>query len=237
VDPLKDKLGQWDGGRILDVATGHGQFLKLLTASFAEFTEAVGIDMSERMIDIARRECDDGFRYQVMDGENIEFEDGFFDTVAIRHSLHHLAHVHAVMTEMKRVLRPGGLFIVCEVFQSPDSNKLNSQRHLHHWWAAVDRFRGLTHNETFTRREIIRITDRLSLAETETIEHLEEYDNSRIQNILGQMIKKCRNELRQLQEGDAPVELIRTGEDLIERFTRFGLSNEAVLYVLGRKAC
>lgn len=146
MDPLQNLLQKQSGGRILDVATGHGQFLRLLVDSFADFAEAVGIDTSESNLDIARRECGDRFLLRNMDAMNIDYPNGFFDTVAIRHSLHHLPEVETALNEMKRVLMPGGLFIVCEVFQSPESERENSQRHLHHWWAAVDRAHGRWHN-------------------------------------------------------------------------------------------
>jgi len=235
MDPLTTELKHQSGGRILDVATGHGQFLRFLTESFVDFTEAVGIDTSESMIEIARERCGDGFHLQIMNAETLQFDDGYFDTVAIRHSLHHLADVNVVLMEMKRVLRPGGLFIVCEVFQSPDSDRENSERHLHHWWAAVDRAQGRTHNETFTRPEILQITAQLGLTETRVFEHFEEYNNDQQQEILGQMIEKCQNDIKKLRESNGHQELICIGEVLIQRFGTLGFVDEAALYIIGRK--
>jgi ubiquinone/menaquinone biosynthesis C-methylase UbiE len=236
MEPLKIKLQNLSGGRILDVATGHGQFLRVLADAFADFKEAIGIDTSASNIEIARRECGDGFLLELMDAQNIEYPDGYFDTVAIRHSLHHLADVNAVMLEMKRVLKPGGLFIVCEVFQSRDTERENSQRHLHHWWAAVDRAQGRTHNATFTRSEILQITDGLGLTNTDIFEFLEEYEDARCTEILGHMIGRCNHDIKMLREANGPKELIQKGEDLVARFSKFGFVNESSLYILGRRA-
>ncbi len=234
MNPLTIELNDLRGGRILDVATGKGQFLKLLTESFVDFSEAVGVDTNEKGIETARESCGDGFRLLVMDAETLRFDDDYFDTVAIRHSLHHPPDANAVLMEMKRVLRPGGLFVVCEVFQSPDSDRENSQRHLHHWWAEVDRAQGRTHNETFTRQEILQIMAPIRLTETRVFEHVDEFDPDESKDILDQMIEKCRDDIRTLRESQGPEELIRTGENLIERFGRLGFRNEAYLYVLGR---
>ncbi|MDD3732687.1 MAG: class I SAM-dependent methyltransferase [candidate division Zixibacteria bacterium] len=236
MDPLKIKLHDLSGGKILDVATGHGQFLRLLVEAFADFTEAIGIDTSENNIEIARRECRDGLLMEIMDARDLDYPDGYFDTVAIRHSLHHLADVDAVTSEMKRVLKPGGLFIVCEVFQSLDNERENSQRHLHHWWAAVDRSQGITHYVTFTKSEILQITDRLDLTDTDIFEYIEEYGDDKHQEILGQMIGRCKDIIKMLRAGNGSEELIRQGEDLVTTFSRLGFINESALYVLGRKA-
>lgn len=236
MEPLKAKLQNLNGGRILDVATGYGYFLRFLVDAFAGFTEAIGIDISENDIKIARRECGDRFLLEIMDAENINYPDGYFDTVAICHSLHHMASVSAVVLEMKRVLKPGGLFIVCEVFQSPEDERENSQRHLHHWWAAVDRAQGRTHNVTFTKPEILQIIDQLGLTNTKIFEYLEVYEDNKRQEILRSMIRKCEDIVKMLREGDGTEELIRQGRDLITRFTRLGFVNESDLYILGRRA-
>lgn len=236
MDPLKERLQFVHGGRILDVATGHGQFLRMLVRAFDDIIEPIGIDTSEENIRIARRECGDGFHLEIMDGEKIAFPDDHFDTVSIRHSLHHLANIEAVLAEMKRVLRPGGLFIVCEVFQSPETERENSERHLHHWWAAVDRVEGRIHNETLTRAEVLRYVDQLGLVETDVFEHIDEYGDDRREMILTHMMNRTRGIIERLRENGGSTELIRRGEKLVATFDRLGYVDETSLYVLGRKA-
>jgi ubiquinone/menaquinone biosynthesis C-methylase UbiE len=235
MDPLPDKLKILMGGRILDVATGFGDFLKLLTDSFETFGDAIGIDSSENIIEAARRRQDKKLVFEVMDAGEMKFGSDFFDTVAIRHSLHHLEQVDRVLDEMSRVLKPGGLFIVCEVFQRPGTNFDNAQRHLHHWWAAVDRELGETHYDTMTDKEILEKVERLCLADSELIIYTPQLDENKHREALESMLQKCGIYLEKLRDMSGHEDLITRGEELMERFNRKGFVTESALYILGRK--
>jgi len=234
-DPLQKRLQNQSGGKILDVATGHGQFLRILTEYFAGFDGAVGIDTSENNIEIARRECGNGFDFKVMNAEKIDYPDGYFDTVSIRHSLHHLANVDSALAEMSRVVKPEGRFIICEVFQSPDTDYENSQRHIHHWWAAVDRAQGKSHNETFTKSEILRFVDNLNLDNIDIFDFTEHYEENENSEILESMLNRCKSIISELKEGGEFDDLIISGEKLISRFSELGLVYESYLCIIGRK--
>jgi len=235
-DPIKTMLNDIDGGRVLDVATSQGDFLRLLIESFDTYSEAVGIDLSEERITEARKAGDDGLVYEVMDATKLRYPDGYFDTVAIRHSLHHLADIPSVLNEMMRVLRPGGLCIVCEVYQAPKTERENSQRHLHHWWNAVARYRGESHNETFTRPEILKLIEPLNLTEPQESDFCEEYEPDQSTRVLGQMLSHTESDIAKLRQGGGPEELIRQGVELVARFGRLGFTNESLIYVIGRKS-
>jgi ubiquinone/menaquinone biosynthesis C-methylase UbiE len=235
VDPLFEKLKELSGGKILDIATGHGAFLDLMINSFNDFDEAVGIDISVEVVEAAQERFPEKYRFEVMDAEQLQFDDDYFDTVAIRHSLHHLRHVNIVLGEMKRVLKPGGLFIFCEVFQSPDILRSNSQRYLHHWWAEVDRARGIYHNETFTKVEILDFVRPLNFDEVEIIEHYEELDQQKEIEILASIMRKCDMYIEKLRNLNGYAGLIRKGEELRNRIETQGITPERILYVLGRK--
>lgn len=235
MDPLVAKLKRTDGGRILDVATSHGDFLRLLVDSFESYTGAIGVDMAPDRIETAREKSDSELRFEVMNAEKLEFADESFDSVAMRHSLHHLKNVDTVLGEMKRVLRPGGLLILCEVFQSPETLRDNSQRHMHHWWAEVDRVCGVPHFETFTKQEILDMTEGLELKDTDVFEHLENYNDSAGHEIVKQMIAISNDCIEKLKRRSGPQELIDKGGQLIERFARLGFTDDPVVYVLGRK--
>ena len=235
MDPIVNKLKGKNGGRILDVATSHGGFLKLLTDSFTDYNEAVGIDMADDRIEIARRDAGPDLDFRVMNAESIEFDDGHFDTVAIRHSLHHLNNVDTVLAEMKRVLKPGGLFIVCEVFQCPETLKENSQRHLHHWWAEVDRAMGVPHFDTFSRQAVLDHVDKLGLRDRQVFDHMDEYDEADSREVVKQLIALSKDCLEKLHANNGPQELVEKGKELIERFARLGFTDEKAAYILGLK--
>ena len=232
---MTEKLRDLSGGRILDVATSHGDFLKLLTDSFRGYEDAIGIDSAGDRIEKAREVLGDKLTFEVMDAEKMAFDDESFDTVAIRHSLHHLRNVESVLNEMIRVLKPGGLFILCEVLQDPTATRENSLMHLHHWWAEVDRWLGKCHNDTFTREEIIRSAEGLQLNGVETFEYLEETSESESRKILQSMLNLSHEVLDDLRGHERSDELIQKGVELIDRFTEQGFIDDRSLYLLGRK--
>jgi len=236
MDPLEERISRVNGGRILDVATGTGEFLKWLGQSFESFSEGIGIDPAVDRIEAAAKEPDGRFSFEVMNAEQMEFEDASFDTVAIRHSLHHLRNIEPVLDEMMRVLKPGGLMIVGEVIQDPATVKPNSQRHLHHWWGRVDQTRGVPHFETFTRDEVRAMIRRLHLTDEDVLEFFEEASEEEVAEELQSMLKHSEEVVRKLREAGDQPELAEEGERLVKLYREQGYEDEKVLYVLGRKA-
>lgn len=111
---FKQTLGDIAGGRALDVATQEGGFVRILAESLKSYTEIVGIDISEQAIETAQSAFDqENIQFIQMDAEQMGLEDESFDTVSISASLHHLANIPPVLTEMKRVLKAGRMFHHC----------------------------------------------------------------------------------------------------------------------------
>src|SRR3989344_2188351 len=90
-------------GRILDVACGDGMTLSLVNAR-----EKYGIDINAANVERAKKR---GIKAVCRDVEEpLPYEDGFFDTVVTEGLLQHLYAPEALMREIRRVLKPGGLF-------------------------------------------------------------------------------------------------------------------------------
>lgn len=91
-----------------------------------------------------------------MDGESMGFGAGSFDTVCISYALHHLDDVDAVLTEMRRVLRPDGRFIIQELYCDGDKTEAQKVDELEHEWCAmIDNLLGFTHNKAYTKQRIM----------------------------------------------------------------------------------
>jgi len=110
------KLLKWlnpqKGEKILDIACGDGE-LSLRIA--AKGGEVHGIDMSvqgiasaKRLAGIAKIKCE----FAVGDAERLPYQDGFFDKVVCSSSLEHFKDDAQSLSEMKRVLKPGGRVIL-----------------------------------------------------------------------------------------------------------------------------
>ena len=113
----KDYLGHIPGGRVLDVATGSGGFIGFLLEGLQDPAEIVGIDTSERAAAAFGQAFKDtpAVRFESMDAGRMSFPDASFDTVCIANSLHHLPEPARVLSEMLRVLRPGGSFLIFDL--------------------------------------------------------------------------------------------------------------------------
>ena len=96
------------GSKILDVGCGTGH----LAAELARRGyDTWGTDLSAGMVEYARTNYNQD-RYQVGDIEKIPFPDNFFDGIVCLGVVEYLANDDAALSEMHRVLRPGGFAVI-----------------------------------------------------------------------------------------------------------------------------
>ncbi len=99
-----DLLGATAGTRLLDVSCGTGS---LLAAARARDVAAVGIDLSDEAVRLAKRVARDA-EVTVGAGEALPFDNASFDYVTCLGSLEHFLDMGQGLEEMKRVAKPGG---------------------------------------------------------------------------------------------------------------------------------
>ncbi len=141
---------------MLDVATGAGNFAAEMEFNFSDCSLITAIDTSAKpLLNIAKGLESNTIVPSVMDAALLAFLDNTFDTVAISNSLHHLNNPSVVLSEMMRTLRPGGFFVIREMFSDGDQT-LSQKTHtlLHNWWAATDSQNGVVHNHVYTEQEV-----------------------------------------------------------------------------------
>ncbi|MBY8962763.1 bifunctional demethylmenaquinone methyltransferase/2-methoxy-6-polyprenyl-1,4-benzoquinol methylase UbiE [Flavobacterium sp. D11R37] len=102
---------------ILDIATGTGDLAILMTATSA--TEIVGADISAGMLDVGRkkiseRKLDSKIKMVLADSENLPFEDNYFDAITVAFGVRNFENLEKGLSEILRVLRPGGIFVILE---------------------------------------------------------------------------------------------------------------------------
>ncbi len=236
MDILEEKLGALHGGCVLDVATGRGDFLAFLKQCFNDTSLLIGIDHDLDRLDQAGENVNlDGVCFSLMDAANLGFKSDSFDTVSISNSLHHMPDLEATLREMKRVLKPGGLFIVNEMFRDGQTEKQRCHVDLHHWWAEIDRLAGVSHNETYTRSEVSRFIAGLGLTSVFTHEDPHEDENPVGKDqitLLSGVIDEYPNKIRNSAEYDR---LRKKGEQIKKRITKIGFSWATHLVLIGRK--
>ncbi len=98
--------------RVLDVGCGSGWATRLL-AGYAINGQVTGIDISDEMIRVAR-ESSQAFPntdFEVASAEQLPFTDNEFTQAFSMESLYYYSDILKALTEIHRVLRPGGLFV------------------------------------------------------------------------------------------------------------------------------
>ena len=229
----KELIGHISGGKVLDVATGNGGFIHFLLEGLQDYEEILGIDTKEGIEAVfAEQFADKPIRYRQMDAAQMEFTDEFFDTVCISNSLHHMPDLSRTLREMLRVLKPGGTLIVLEMYCDNQTETQMTHVHLHHWWGAVDRSQGISHNETFRREEIVKMVAGLGLEEMRIYDLFEPGQNPHNPEILSQINPVID---RYFERANGHPELQARGEELRQRLNEIGFDGASPLLVTGRK--
>ena len=106
------KLNQFSFNNILDVGCGTGNLLSLISSKYE--VQIGGIDLSQDMLNIARNKLNKNADLRLGDSETLPFADSSFEMVICTDSFHHYPHPENVLLEIKRVLKPGGNFILAD---------------------------------------------------------------------------------------------------------------------------
>jgi demethylmenaquinone methyltransferase / 2-methoxy-6-polyprenyl-1,4-benzoquinol methylase len=105
------------GGRALDVATGTGDLAFELATRVAPGGEVVGVDFSERMLELARGKAATGtpVRFESGNALALDYPDGAFDAATVGFGARNFSDLSRGLSEMARVVRPGGRVVVLEI--------------------------------------------------------------------------------------------------------------------------
>ncbi len=106
------------GQRVLDLGCGTG----VLTTGIAERLdsgEVIGVDLSPEMISQRKDENDGGedlsVEFEVGDATSLDFDTGYFDVVTSAFMLRNVDNLTAAISEMRRVVKPGGHVFTLEL--------------------------------------------------------------------------------------------------------------------------
>ena len=114
-------LCEYQAPMILDVATGTAD-LAIETCRL-DPVAVYGVDISEKMLELARDKVNKKHLHMTVhlrqaDSEDLPFEDQFFDAATVAFGVRNFENLQKGLTEIHRVLRPGGRLVVLE-FSKP----------------------------------------------------------------------------------------------------------------------
>lgn len=136
--------------RVLEIGCGSGKFWEKNKEYIDETLDITISDFSKSMLKIAKsklKTIHKKFEFEEINAENIPYDDNTFDIVIAQHMIYFVPNIEKALSEIRRVLVPGGVFYVT-------SNSCESMKELNELVNDFDSSSGLNSNGYSTRFEL-----------------------------------------------------------------------------------
>lgn len=158
-------MKNYDAGKILDIASGQGNFIYFLVES-KSYEKIIATDnIAQYKQAFVNNFTDKNIEFQTADAYNLPFPDESFDTVSLSNSLHHFEFLDKLFLEIKRVLKKNGHVIFNEMYSDNLTKAQISHRDLHHISAEQDRLLNKFHNDTYPKEELLKTYNSLGFVQ------------------------------------------------------------------------
>jgi ubiquinone/menaquinone biosynthesis C-methylase UbiE len=139
--------GNW---RALDVACGPGTFSRALARRmrFVTCLDLTPVLLQRALVTVGEvsAESSTTSAFACGDGNHMPFADDSFDLAICGYSIHHMLHPGRVISELERVVRPGGRIALVDMVIRDAAHRAEHTR--------IERARDPSHCETLTEEEI-----------------------------------------------------------------------------------
>ena len=117
------------GPAVLDLGCGYGSTARYLAANFG--CSVTGVNVSEKELELARSRSKEAgldhlLTFEYGDFHRLGYADGSYDVVWSQEAFLHAAEKMAVLSECRRVLRPGGTLVFTDILvrrETPDEDR------------------------------------------------------------------------------------------------------------------
>lgn len=164
------------GAKILDLCTGTGDIARILKDFYPD-AEIIGVDFSEKMLEIARVK-NPSLDFIQGDVSALPFEDRSFDLCVISFGLRNTEDLRKVLGEIHRVLKKGGTFINIDLGKPKALINLVLRPGFYFWTALLG---GLFHGDNQPYK-YLAISNEDFPSQLELVKIFEEIGFSEVQN-------------------------------------------------------
>ena len=135
---------------VLELATGPGLLAKHVAPAAKRM---IATDYSDGMIAEAKKgDCPENLTFETADAMQLPYRDDSFDVVLIANALHIVPAPEKVLSEIDRVLRPGGLLIAPNFVEHKGT--LGSRI-----WSGILRLAGVKFEHQWSAEEYVRFLE------------------------------------------------------------------------------
>jgi SAM-dependent methyltransferase len=221
---LKGRIGNYHAGSFLDVAVGRGEFLKFALESFNSWKSAAGIDDDPEILEIAKTTLVETPVILIKASAlSMPFTNGYFDTITMSNTLHHIQTLPGLFTETARVVRPNGLVIINEMLDESLTEMQETYMLYHHFIADIDNQQGRFHREPFTLKELLSIIKTSPFQLDEYFIHAEVAADLMNLNETEAMSERLRKKVSLLKGTDYYYFYENKAQEIINRFKKTGI--------------
>jgi ubiquinone/menaquinone biosynthesis C-methylase UbiE len=160
----------------VDLGSGRGSDVLRIAEIVGEKGFAYGIDIAEGMLETAHKKAERigirNARFVKSELEKIDLDDGIADFVISNCTINHAGDKQAVWSEIFRVLKPGGRFVVSDIYASEQVSEeyRNDPVAVAECWAGA-----------VTRDEYFDTVEKTGFVNIDVIEESLPYDKGKIQ--------------------------------------------------------
>ncbi|HOA18806.1 MAG TPA: class I SAM-dependent methyltransferase [bacterium] len=107
------------GSKILDIGCAEGATIRFLADMFGNKFKYTGVDLSKERISIAKNKKTPNTNFIVSTGEKINLQSSSYDCILCSQVLEHVEDEDSLISEIKRLLKPNGIFQIDTVYKKP----------------------------------------------------------------------------------------------------------------------
>jgi len=216
----------------LEYGCGSGTFLKYVLSQNKTFRSLTAFDINPESVEKARENLAEWeIHFIVQEKLPLPLDGDQFCTITLSNTLHHLRDKDAVLSELKRLIKPNGRIIITEMIGEGLSKPEQTYCQFHALRAAMDQLNGVYHDASYTSDEILSLItkqgltiDKKEIFQNDKTPKMDELEINRIETIIDDLVR----DVRELPDF---LEFEKRARSIKENLRQYGMKRPRQLYL------